>query len=42
MTTVLVIPNSLARLSLAGAIMDDDTGLMKVKALTINVAIHLR
>jgi hypothetical protein len=39
---VFIIPNSLARFSLAGAIMDDDTGVMKVKALTINVATHLR
>jgi len=42
MITEFVIPNSLAKFSLAGAIIEDDTGLMKVKELTIKVATHLR
>ena len=39
-TEVFVIPNSLAIWSLAGAIMEDETGLMKVKAETMAVAAH--
>ena len=40
MRTVLVILNSRAMLSLAGATIEDDTGLMKVKDETMNAAIH--
>lgn len=42
MITELEMPRSAARASLAGAIMDDDTGLIKVNADTIAVAAHLR
>lgn len=42
MTAVFVIPNCAARASDAGAIIDEDTGLMKVKADTIAVAAHFR
>ena len=40
MTTSFVSPNCLAICSEAGAIIDDDTGDMKVKADTIAVAAH--
>lgn len=39
-TTVLVMPNCRAIASLAGATIEDDTGLMKVKDETIIAAIH--
>ena len=39
-TLLLVMPNSSAICSLAGAIMDEDTGLMNVNADTIAVAAH--
>ena len=39
-TTELSIPNCSASWPLAGAIMEDDTGLMNVKADTIAVAAH--
>ena len=38
--TVLVIPNSWAIASLAGATIEDDTGLINVKDDTIIAAIH--
>ena len=41
-TAVFVIPNCWASLSDAGAIMEEETGEMKVKAETIAVAAHLR
>ena len=37
-----VTPKSWASCSLAGAIMEDETGLMKVNAETMTVAAHLR
>lgn len=40
MTEVFVIPNCCAICVLAGAIIEEDTGLMKVNAETINVAAH--
>lgn len=40
--TWLVMPNCEAICLVAGATMDDDTGLMNVNADTINVAPHLR
>jgi len=40
MVAVLVIPNSCAMVSLAGATIEDDTGLMKVKDDTMNTVIH--
>ena len=39
-TLLLVMPNSSAICPLAGAIMDEDTGLMNVNADTIAVAAH--
>ena len=39
-TELFVMPNSLAICSLAGAIMDDETGLMNVNAETMAVAAH--
>ena len=39
-TEVFVIPNSLEIWSLAGAIMEDDTGLINVNAETMAVAAH--
>lgn len=42
MTAEFVIPNCAASASDAGAIMEDDTGLMKVKADTMAVAAHFR
>lgn len=36
----LVIPKSCANCGVAGAIIDDDTGEMKVKAETMAVAAH--
>lgn len=42
MTAEFVMPNSAASTSDAGAIIDDDTGLMNVKAETMAVAAHLR
>lgn len=42
MTTELWMPKSAASWSLAGAIMEDETGLMNVKADTMAVAAHLR
>lgn len=40
--TVLVIPNSVAMISLAGAIMEDETGLLNVNEDTMTVATHFR
>ena len=40
MTTLLVIPNSRGSWPVAGAIIEEDTGLMKVKADMIAVAAH--
>lgn len=40
MTLLLVIPNSRAICALAGAIIEDETGLMNVNAETIAVAAH--
>lgn len=40
MTVLFVTPNWPAICSLAGAIMEDETGLMKVNAETIRVAAH--
>ena len=42
MMTELVMPNCAATASVAGAIMDEETGLMNVKAETIAVAAHFR
>ena len=39
-TTVLEIPNSFASWPEAGAIIDEETGEMNVKAETMRVAIH--
>jgi hypothetical protein len=39
-TTVLLMSNWRAIVSLAGATIEDDTGLMNVKDDTINAAIH--
>jgi len=39
--TVLVIPNSFAMVPVAGATIEDDTGLIKVNNDTIAVAAHL-
>lgn len=39
--TLLVIPNSSASWAVAGAIIDEDTGLINVNAETIAVAAHL-
>ena len=41
-TTSFVMPKLAASSSLAGAIMEDDTGLMNVNADTMAVAAHLR
>ena len=40
MTELFVMPNSCAICSLAGAIMEDETGLMNVNADTMRVAAH--
>ena len=40
MMTVFVMPNSRDSWPVAGAIMEDETGEMKVKAETIAVAAH--
>lgn len=40
--TVLVIPNSAATSPLAGAIIDDETGLINVNKDTMTVATHFR
>lgn len=40
MTEVFVIPNCCAICVLAGAIMEEETGLIKVNADTISVAAH--
>jgi len=42
MSTLLVIPNSLATCAVAGAIIDEDTGLINVKEETTKVAAHFR
>ncbi len=42
MMAVFVMPNWSARASDAGAIIDDETGLINVNAETIAVAAHLR
>ncbi len=41
-TAELVVPKSAASTSDAGAIIDDETGLMNVKVETMAIAAHLR
>lgn len=42
MRTLLVIPKSSATCAAAGAIMDEETGLISVNEETTTVAAHLR